>query len=286
MEQRKLDYARLTTEGRNPRSMHIDTMSTEDMMRCINEEDKLVPLAVEKEVPNIAKAVDAITAAFEKGGRLIYTGCGTSGRLGVLDASECPPTFGVSNDCVVGIIAGGKEALVTSSEGAEDMEVAGVSDVMAAGMTKKDALVGISAAGNAKYVAGALQAAKDMGAAAIGLTCNRECLMAQIVDILIVTDTGAEVLTGSTRLKAGTAHKLVLNMLSTFTMVKLGLVYDNYMINVKPVNVKLRQRCIRIISAITGVSSEMAEIALDNANGDIRTAIERISLVREEKDIF
>lgn len=274
------------TELRNERSKGLDQMTTLQMIDVMNQENYNAVKAVEMASKEIAAAIDMIAERMKNGGRLLYIGAGTSGRLGVLDASECPPTFGVSNDCVVGIIAGGKEALVTSSEGAEDMEVAGVSDVMAAGMTKKDALVGISAAGNAKYVAGALQAAKDMGAAAIGLTCNRECLMAQIVDILIVTDTGAEVLTGSTRLKAGTAHKLVLNMLSTFTMVKLGLVYDNYMINVKPVNVKLRQRCIRIISAITGVSSEMAEIALDNANGDIRTAIERISLVREEKDIF
>lgn len=264
------------TEMRNEYSKGLDKMTTLEMISVMNQENYNAVKAVEQASNEIAAAIDVIANRMKDGGRLFYIGAGTSGRLGVLDASECPPTFGVSKDCVVGIIAGGTDALTNASEGAEDVEEAGIRDVMAVGLTEKDSLVGISAAGNAKYVAGALKKAKEMGAAAIGLTCNKECLLAEIADILIVTDTGAEVLTGSTRLKAGTAHKLVLNMLSTFAMVKLGLVYDNYMINVKPVNIKLRQRCIRIIHDITGVDMERAEAYLDEAGGDIRTAIEMI----------
>ena len=264
------------TEMRNDHSRGLDKMSTREMIKVMNSENYNAVKAVENATEEIAAAIDVIAAKMANGGRLLYVGAGTSGRLGVLDASECPPTFGVDNNRVVGIIAGGKDALTNASEGAEDMEAAGIRDVMEAGITPMDALVGISAAGNAKYVVGALRLAKEVGAAAIGLTCNKECLLANVADILIVTDTGSEVLTGSTRLKAGTAHKLVLNMLSTFTMVKLGYVYDNYMINVRPVNVKLRQRCIRIIQQLTDCDIEMAERVLDETGGSIRKSIQRI----------
>lgn len=264
------------TEMRNEHSRGLDKMTTLEMISVMNQENYNAVKAVEEASNEIAAAIHVIAERMKAGGRLIYIGAGTSGRLGVIDAAECPPTFGVSKERVTGIIAGGHSTMVNASEGAEDVEEAGVRDVQQVDICSKDALVGISAAGNAKYVAGALKAAKEVGAAAIGLTCNRECLLAEIADILIVTDTGAEVITGSTRLKAGTAHKLVLNMLSTFAMVKLGMVYDNYMINVKPVNIKLRQRCIRIIHQITGVDMETAELALDEAGGDIRTAIEKI----------
>lgn len=264
------------TEMRNEFSKGLDRMTTLEMISVMNRENYNAVKAVEDASAEIAAAIDVISERMDAGGRLFYIGAGTSGRLGVIDAAECPPTFGVSKDRVVGIIAGGYASMVNASEGAEDVEDAGEKDITDAGLTEKDALVGISAAGNAPYVAGALKTAKAAGAATIGLTCNRDCLMAQLVDILIVTDTGAEVLTGSTRLKAGTAHKLVLNMLSTFAMVKQGLVYDNFMINVRPVNIKLRRRCIGIIQQITGVDFKTAEEALDNSNGEIRAAIERI----------
>ena len=264
------------TEMRNENSRGLDKMSTQQMIAVMNQENYNAVKAVEKASAEITKAIDTIAERMAHGGRLFYIGAGTSGRLGVLDASECPPTFGVDSSLVVGIIAGGKDALTYSSEGAEDVETAGIHDLMEAGITQKDSVVGISAAGNAQYVVGALKYAKELGASAIGLTCNKDCLMAEVADILIVTDTGPEVLTGSTRLKAGTAHKLVLNMLSTFTMVKMGHVYDNYMINVKPVNIKLRKRCIRIIQQITGADEKTAEKVLDETGGSIQKSIEII----------
>ena len=272
MEQRKLDYARLTTEGRNPRSMHIDTMSTEDMMRCINEEDKLVPLAVEKEVPNIAKAVDAITAAFEKGGRLIYTGCGTSGRLGVLDASECPPTYGTDPGLVVGVIAGGDYALRHAIEGAEDSFEAGQAAMEELGVSDKDVVVGISAAGGAAYVIGTLDYARSKGAVTVSLTCNAGAKLVAYGDICITPIVGPEVVTGSTRMKSGTATKLVLNMLTTGVMIKTGKVYENLMVHMRPTNAKLRARAIRMIGQLTGRDEADCTRALDACEGNIRAA--------------
>ena len=270
MEQRKLDYARLTTEGRNPRSMHIDTMSTEDMMRCINEEDKLVPLAVEKEVPNIAKAVDAITAAFEKGGRLIYTG--TSGRLGVLDASECPPTYGTDPGLVVGVIAGGDYALRHAIEGAEDSFEAGQAAMEELGVSDKDVVVGISAAGGAAYVIGTLDYARSKGAVTVSLTCNAGAKLDAYGDICITPIVGPEVVTGSTRMKSGTATKLVLNMLTTGVMIKTGKVYENLMVHMRPTNAKLRARAIRMIGQLTGRDEADCTRALDACEGNIRAA--------------
>lgn len=261
------------TEMRNENSKQFDKLSTTDMIRVMNQENYNAVAAVEKATEKIAAAIDAISDRMNNGGRLFYIGAGTSGRLGVLDASECPPTFGVSQDKVTGIIAGGYDMLVRASEGAEDVDEAGIRDICNADVQAGDAVVGISAAGNAAYVAGALTEAKKRGAVAIALVCNYDCLLAKIADIVVVTDTGAEVITGSTRLKAGTAHKLVLNMFSTCAMVRMGNVYDNFMINVRPVNIKLRKRCIWIITQITGVDEESAANALDSANGSIREAI-------------
>lgn len=272
MEQRNPDYARLTTEGRNPRSMHIDTMSTEDMMRCINEEDKLVPLAVEKEVPNIAKAVDAITAAVKQGGRLIYTGCGTSGRLGVLDASECPPTYGTDPDLVVGVIAGGDYALRHAIEGAEDSFEAGQAAMEALQVSSNDVVVGISAAGGAAYVIGTLDYARKQGAVTVSLTCNHGAKLDAYGDICITPIVGPEVVTGSTRMKAGTATKLVLNMLTTGVMIKTGKVYENLMVHMRPTNAKLRARAIRMIGQLTGREEADCTRALDACDGNIRAA--------------
>ena len=261
------------TEMRNENSKQFDKLSTADMIRTMNRENYNAVEAVEKATEQIAAATDAISEKMVKGGRLFYIGAGTSGRIGVLDASECPPTFGVSEDKVTGIIAGGYDMLVHASEGAEDVEEAGVRDICQAGVQAGDAVVGISAAGNAAYVAGALKEAKKRGAVTIALVCNEECLLSEIADIVVVTDTGAEVITGSTRLKAGTAQKIVLNMFSTCAMVRMGNVYDNFMINVRPVNIKLRKRCIWIITQITGTDEESAEKALDAAEGSIREAI-------------
>lgn len=261
------------TEMRNENSKQFDKLSTADMIRIMNQENYNAVAAVEKAAEQITAATDAISERMVKGGRLFYIGAGTSGRLGVLDASECPPTFGVGKDKVIGIIAGGYDMLVNASEGAEDVEEAGVRDITEAGVQAGDAVVGISAAGNAAYVAGGLLEAKKRGAVTIALVCNEECLLSEIADIVVVTDTGAEVITGSTRLKAGTAQKLVLNMFSTCAMVRMGNVYDNFMINVRPVNIKLRKRCIWIITQITGADEESAANALDRADGSIKEAI-------------
>ena len=269
-----MEYGKLFTEGRNPRSMHIDTMSTEDMMRCINEEDKLVPLAVEKEVPNIAKAVDAITAAFEKGGRLIYTGCGTSGRLGVLDASECPPTYGVSPDLVIGVIAGGDHALRNAIEGAEDSREAGIKAMEGLNLQPADVVVGLSAAGGAAFVLGTLEYAKEKGCATAGITCNPDTPLTRACDMPIVVLSGPEVVTGSTRMKAGTAQKLILNMLSTCAMIQTGKVRENLMINVRPTNIKLVNRAVRIIRQLHDCTEEQAKAALEQSGNDVAKALE------------
>jgi len=264
------------TEMRNENSKGFDKLSTLDMVKVMNRENYNAVKAVEDASEKIAAAIDAISERMIKGGRLIYVGAGTSGRLGVIDAAECPPTFGVSRDKVMGIIAGGQATMVKASEGEEDVEENGVRDISQAEVNECDAVVGLSAAGNAAYVVGALKEAKARGAVTVAVVCNQDCRLANTADIVVVADTGAEVITGSTRLKAGTAQKLILNMFSSCAMVRLGKVYDNFMINVKPVNIKLRKRCIWIITEITGVDSETAEKALDTANGDIATAIKLI----------
>jgi N-acetylmuramic acid 6-phosphate etherase len=276
-----MNLATLPTEARNPASEHIDQLPTLDMLRIINEEDAKVAAAVAIELPNIAKAVDAIAARFEQGGLLFYIGAGTSGRLGVLDASECPPTFSVPPTLVQGLMAGGDEALRKSSEATEDIPEQGAADLTAAGFTQQDTLVGIAASGRTPYVIGAMQQAKSIGALTISLTCVPNSQIAAIADIAIAPVTGPEILTGSTRLKAGTATKLVLNMLSTGVMIKTGAVYSNLMVNVQPTNAKLVDRAQRIISAATGVDMATAARLLEES-GSVKTAIamQKLSLDR------
>lgn len=264
------------TEMRNPNTMHIDKMSTYDIVKTMNDENKTVTDAVDKALPKIAQAVDAAADALKKNGRIIYIGAGTSGRLGVVDASECPPTFGVEPGVVVGIIAGGLQAMTTATESVEDSEDEGIKAVEKIGINKNDVLVGISAAGNAAFVIGAIKRAKETGAVTVGLVCNEGCKVASAADIVIIVDTGPEVITGSTRLKAGTSQKLVLNMISTGAMILTGKVYENLMINVKPLNKKLHKRCTGIICEITGVDEERAYSELEKADGSIRRAIENI----------
>lgn len=263
----------LKTEMRNPRTKHIDRMSTADMVRAIQDENINAAMSLENSLGNIEKAIDAITERMKKGGKLYYIGCGTSGRLGVLDASECPPTYGVPYDCVVGIIAGGEVAIRRSVEGAEDNYDAGYCDVSAHNLTELDSIVGISVAGGAKYVLGAFAKAREVGALIISLSSNEDTPIERMADIGIITDTGAEVITGSTRMKAGSAHKMVLNMISTAVMVKLGYVYENMMINLRPSNVKLRDRMIRILREITELPYEECEKLLEENEFNLRLAL-------------
>lgn len=263
----------LKTEMRNPNTMHFDRMSSAQQVAAMCRENQNAVLAVEKAAPEIARAIDAVTEAFRGGHRLFFIGAGTSGRLGVLDAAECPPTFGVSHETVQGIIAGGKERMFTASENDEDKLENGVADVKAAGIGAGDVLVGISVAGGAAYVVGALNTARELGAVAIALTSNFDTPIEKSADITIITDTGAEVVTGSTRLKAGTAHKMVLNMLTTCAMAQTGKVYENMMINLKPSNQKLRARVVRITREILGGTEEEATEALEANGWNIRAAV-------------
>lgn len=263
----------LKTEMRNKNTTHIDRMSTYDMMRVIQNENVNAAMAVENELERIGLAVDAITKRMEQGGRLFYVGCGTSGRLGVLDASECPPTYGVSYDTVIGIMAGGNAALSRAGEAEEDSYDDGCRDLSAYGITEKDSIVGISVSGGAAYVIGALETANKAGALTIALSCNEACPIEKIAEIGIHPDTGAEVVTGSTRMKAGTAHKMILNMISTAVMIKLGHVYENLMVNLEPSNIKLRDRMIRITCDITGLPYEESEKLLSDNDFSIRAAI-------------
>ncbi len=263
----------IKTEQRNQSSMHIDRMSTAEMLRVMQEENRNAVRAVETELDAIGIAIDEISDRMKKGGRLFYIGCGTSGRLGVLDASECPPTYGVSPDLVIGIIAGGDRALRNAVENAEDSAEKGREDLAVYNIGKTDSIIGISAAGGAGYVLSALRYAKEMGALTVALTCNANCPLEKIAQIAIHPDTGAEVITGSTRMKAGTAHKMILNMISTAVMVKQGYVYENMMINLRPTNVKLRARMIRIVEEITGVCPELAEELLEQNGFVISRAV-------------
>lgn len=269
------DYQKLNTEARNVRTKEIDTLPTLDMVRLMAEENRVVEDAVAAEAEHIARAIDLIAAALESGGSLIYVGAGTSGRLGVLDASECPPTFGVEPRLVRGIIAGGEDAMFRASEGAEDNFAQGEADLVADGVRAGDVVVGLSASGGAPYVLGALTKAAELGAIPVGVTCNPDSRMHPLCRVMIAPVVGAEVITGSSRLKAGTAQKLVLNMLSTGAMIKTGKVMGNLMVNVRPTNQKLRLRCIRIICELTGCDALTAEQALDVC-GEIRTAVESI----------
>jgi N-acetylmuramic acid 6-phosphate etherase len=261
------------TEQRNPRTRGLDLLSVQNLLRALNREDATVPRAVAKEIPAITRAVDTMTRAINEGGRVFYVGAGTSGRLATLDASELPPTFGVSPLKIQAIIAGGTRALTHAVEGAEDSSSQGAKDISAKRITNRDAVVGITASGSTPYVLGALAAGKRKGAATIGITSNRESPIARTVNILIATNTGREAVTGSTRLKAGTAQKLVLNMLSTATMVRLGRVYDNWMIGVALTNQKLRKRGQRILEEASGASVSEAARALRQAGHDPCTAL-------------
>jgi N-acetylmuramic acid 6-phosphate etherase len=261
------------TETRNPATFDIDTLSTLDMVRLINAEDHRVAGAVSHELSAIAKAIDRIAEQMRKGGRLIYAGAGTSGRLGVLDASECPPTYGTPPEQVVGLVAGGVYALTHSVEGAEDDRERGARDLEALGLTVLDSVVGIAASGRTPYVLGALALARGRGALTVSLACDHPSPMADAADIAIAPLVGPEVITGSTRLKAGTAQKMVLNMISTGVMIRLGKTYGNLMVDVQPTNVKLQARARRIVAEACRVSDEQAAALLQACNGQVKVAI-------------
>jgi N-acetylmuramic acid 6-phosphate etherase len=263
----------LLTEQRNPASEAIDSLSTEEMLAVMNREDEKVAAAVRQEIPQIARAVDAIAAAMDQGGRLFYIGAGTSGRLGVLDAAECPPTFNVPPEQVQGIIAGGESALARSTEASEDDPAAGVRDLAARGFSSGDILAGIAASGRTPYVLGAVREARRLGAVTIGISCTPQSELAGAVDIAITPLTGPEVVTGSTRMKAGTATKLVLNMLTTGAMIRRGCVYRNLMVNVQPRNAKLLDRARRVVRDAAGISDTEAARYLEDAAGEVSTAI-------------
>lgn len=263
----------LITEQRNPNSMHVDSLSALEIVQLMNQEDKQMPLAIEKCLPQIAQAVECIVAAFQQGGRLVYIGAGTSGRLGVLDASECPPTFGVSPEMVKGIIAGGERALRHPIEGAEDSKEQAVIDLQTIQFSSKDVLVGIAASGRTPYVIGALEYAKSLGSATVSIASNPNSAMANIVDIAIDTVVGPEVLTGSSRLKSGTAQKLVLNMLTTASMILMGKCYQNLMVDVQASNEKLKARAIRIVMQATDCDKALAEETLKLADQNAKLAI-------------
>jgi len=263
----------LITEQRNPNSMHVDSLSALEIVQLMNEEDKQVPLAIEKCLPQIAQAVERIVATFQQGGRLVYIGAGTSGRLGVLDASECPPTFGVSPEMVKGIIAGGERALRHPIEGAEDSKTHAVVDLQTIQFSSKDVLVGIAASGRTPYVIGALEYAKSLGSVTVSIASNPNSAMANIVDIAIDTVVGPEVLTGSSRLKSGTAQKLVLNMLTTASMILMGKCYQNLMVDVQASNEKLKARAIHIVMQATDCDKALAEETLKQADQNAKLAI-------------
>lgn len=267
----KLD--RLTTESRNQNTLNIDKVSTLEMVKIINNEDKKVAIAVENELPQIAEAIDGIVERINRGGRLIYIGAGTSGRLGILDASECPPTYGVSEELVQGIIAGGTEAIFRAKEGAEDSKELAIEDLKVKNLTENDTVVGLAASGRTPYVIGGLEYANKIGALTVSVTCNGDSEVSKVAKISIAPVVGAEVVTGSTRLKSGTAQKLVLNMLSTGTMIKLGKVYGNLMVDVRATNEKLVERAKRIVCEATGVEKSQAEEVLSETNFDVKLAI-------------
>ena len=263
----------LITEQRNPNSMNVDSLSALEIVQLMNQEDKQVPLAIEKCLPQIAQAVERIVTAFQQGGRLVYIGAGTSGRLGVLDASECPPTFGVSPEMVKGIIAGGERALRHPIEGAEDSKAQALVDLQTIQFSSKDVLVGIAASGRTPYVIGALEYAKSLGSVTVSIASNPNSAMANIVDIAIDTVVGPEVLTGSSRLKSGTAQKLVLNMLTTASMILMGKCYQNLMVDVQASNEKLKARAIRIVMQATDCDKALAEETLKQADQNAKLAI-------------
>ena len=271
-----MNFANLTTEKRNPASANIDKVSTLEMVKIINSEDKKVADAVEKILPEVAEAIEIIAEKISQGGRLFYIGAGTSGRLGVLDASECPPTFGTSPETVQGIIAGGNIALTNAVEGAEDDRNLAVKNLTEKNFCKADVLVGIATSGRTPYVLSGVEFAKKLGAVTVGISCVENSLLEEVAGISITPITGAEVITGSTRMKAGTATKMILNMLTTGTMIKLGKVRGNLMVDVHATNDKLRDRAKRIVIAATGCSEVDAENALEKNSWHAKDAIDFI----------
>ncbi|MXN88905.1 N-acetylmuramic acid 6-phosphate etherase [Pasteurella canis] len=263
----------LVTESRNPFSTNIDQLSTLDMLAVINQEDQKVSLAVEKVLPEIAKAVDAIAETFMKGGRLIYLGAGTSGRLGILDASECPPTFGTPHEQVVGLIAGGQSAILKAVENAEDDRSAGVQDLKDIQLSKQDVLVGIAASGRTPYVLAGIEYANQLGCVTVGVSCNPDSSLANLAQIAITPIVGAEVITGSSRMKAGSAQKFILNMLTTGAMIKTGKVFGNLMVDVVATNAKLVERQKNIVMQVTQCDYNQAEQALEQSGGQCKVAI-------------
>jgi N-acetylmuramic acid 6-phosphate etherase len=274
------------TEQENPKTATIDQALTLDALRLINDEDKLVAVAVEKVLPQIGEATDRIVERLQNGGRLFYVGTGTSGRLGVLDASEIPPTYGVSYDLVQGVIAGGYDALYKASEASEDNKAAGAEDLKSRRVTEKDAVVGVAASGRTPYTIGAVEYAKSLGCFTACIVCNPESAITTAVDVAIIPVVGPEAITGSTRMKSGTAQKLVLNMISTVAMIRLGYVKGNRMTNMKSSNEKLKDRSVRILMKETGFSEPDAENFLEGAGGDLRVALvmKKGSLTRKKAE--
>ena len=271
-----MDLNQMTTESRNRCSMNLDQMTPLEIVTVMNQEDRNVPLAIEKVLPQIAELISAVEEAFQKGARLIYMGAGTSGRLGVLDASECPPTYGVPDSMVVGMIAGGDIALRYPVEGAEDNRELGKKDLEEKGLTKDDVVVGIAASGRTPYVLGGLDYAKSLGCRTAAVSCNEGSAIGQAADIAIEVNVGPEVLTGSTRLKSGTAQKLILNMITTASMVRIGKSYQNLMIDVVQSNEKLCTRAENIVMEATGVECAEARRYIDEANGSCKVAVTMI----------
>lgn len=268
-----VDLKGMTTETRNPRTMQLDQMSELEIVTVMNEEDARVPLAIAKCLPQIAQAAAWAVEAFEQGGRLFYMGAGTSGRLGVLDAAECPPTFGVPQGMVVGLIAGGEKAFIVAVEGAEDSRELAVQDLQSHQLTAKDFVVGIAASGRTPYVLGGLDYARSVGCHTAAIACNPGSAVGKAADLAIEVNCGPEVLTGSTRLKSGTAQKLILNMISTASMVRIGKAYQNLMVDVMQTNEKLHTRAENIVMDATGVERSVARHAIDEAKGSVKTAI-------------
>ncbi len=271
-----MDLKKFATETRNPRTMHLDEMTPLEIVTAMNTEDKAVPKAIAEVLPEIAEAVSIIEHAFLEGGRLFYMGAGTSGRLGVLDASECPPTYGVDPGMVVGLIAGGEQAFIKAVEGAEDSRDLGRQDLMNHYLNARDVVVGIAASGRTPYVLGGLEYAKEMHCKTVAVSCNKGSAIGKAADIAIEAEPGPEVLTGSTRLKAGTVQKLILNMLSTASMVRIGKAYQNLMVDVVQSNEKLRTRAENIVMDATGVERTLARKTIDEAGGKVKTAITMI----------
>lgn len=269
----KLNLSTLSTENRNEQTNNIDQLSTKEIIELMNREDQTVAETVAKSLSDIEKTIEMVYESMKQNGRLFYIGAGTSGRLGVIDSSECPPTFRTSPDMVKAIMAGGEKAITSAVEGVEDDEIAGAKDLKKEGCSSKDVVIGIAASGRTPYVIGAIKYAKSIGAKTIGLSANEGAQLSGIADHAIEVPVGPEVLTGSTRLKAATAHKMVLNMISTTTMIKLGKVYENLMVDLNASNYKLKERAKNIVMTVTGVSGDEAENVLMEAKNDVKTAI-------------